>query len=132
MKFRFLYISQLLESIAFIAATLLLVSGAHAQNLFVEDWGSGNIYIFTPDGAQGTFASGLSLPMGLAFNNSGDLFEADNGSGKIYRFTTNGPKSTFASGLSAPHEIAFNAVDELFVADYGSGNIFKFTHCRPV
>ena len=39
--------------------------------------GSNNIYKFTPNGTQSTFASGLNSPAGLAFNSSGDLFEAD-------------------------------------------------------
>ena len=52
----------------------MLASSAQAQNLFVES--GGNIFEFTPGGAQSTFASGLS-PDGLAFNSAGDLFEAD-------------------------------------------------------
>ena len=32
-----------------------------AQNLFVADFGSGNIYEFTPGGVQSTFASGLNV-----------------------------------------------------------------------
>ena len=32
-----------------------------AGDLFVADFGSGNIYEFTPGGAQSTFASGLRL-----------------------------------------------------------------------
>jgi hypothetical protein len=47
-------------------AVLLTVSSVQAQNLFVSDI-SGNIYNFTPGGARGTFASGLSGPEGLAF-----------------------------------------------------------------
>ena len=38
-----------------------------AGDLFEADNGSGNIYEFTPGGAQSTFASGLSNPFGLAF-----------------------------------------------------------------
>ena len=38
-----------------------------AGDLFEADGGSGNIYEFTPDGAQSTFASGLDNPVGLAF-----------------------------------------------------------------
>lgn len=48
-------------------AVLLIASGAPAQNLFEADWSSGNIYEFTPGGAQSTFASGLNGPIGLAF-----------------------------------------------------------------
>jgi hypothetical protein len=38
-----------------------------AGDLFEADYGSGNIYEYTPGGAQTTFASGLSNPAGLAF-----------------------------------------------------------------
>ena len=50
---------------------------AEAQNLFVSDNSSGNIYKFRPDGTRSTFASGLSYPQGLAFDSAGDLFVAD-------------------------------------------------------
>ena len=32
-----------------------------AGNLFVADYGSGNIYEFTPGGVRSTFASGLNV-----------------------------------------------------------------------
>ena len=38
-----------------------------AGNLFEADYGSGNIYEYTPGGARSTFASGLNGPYGLAF-----------------------------------------------------------------
>jgi len=82
-----------------------------AQNLFEADFGSGNIYEFTPGGAQSTFASELH-PAGLAFNSAGNLFVADYGSGNIYEFTTNGGQSTFASGLDGAFGLAFQPVPE--------------------
>ena len=59
----------------------------------------GYITEITPDGAQSTFASGLHVPYGLAFDSAGNLFVADVGSGNIYEFTPGGVRSTFASGL---------------------------------
>ena len=47
-------------------AVLLLTAGAQGQNLFVADFGSDNIYEFTPGGTRSTFASGLNGPFGLA------------------------------------------------------------------
>jgi hypothetical protein len=38
-----------------------------AGDLFVEDFGTGNIYEYTPGGARTTFASGLAGPLTLAF-----------------------------------------------------------------
>jgi len=106
----------------------LLASGrlAVAQNLFVGDELSDNIYEFTPNGTQSIFASGLADPEGLAFNSSGDLFEADNLSGNIYEFTPNGTRSTFASGLRYPWGLAFNSSGDLF-ATVDRGNIYEFT-----
>jgi len=48
-------------------AVLLVASGAQAQNLYEADYASGNIYEFTPGGAQSTFATGLADPVALAF-----------------------------------------------------------------
>jgi hypothetical protein len=58
-------------------AVLLISTNAQAQNLFEADYGSGQIYEFTPGGAQNTFASGLDGPWGLAFDSAGNLLEAD-------------------------------------------------------
>jgi hypothetical protein len=104
-----------------------VASGAPAQNLFVADYAAGNIYAFTTDGAQSTFASGVNGPRGLAFNSAGDLFEADLASDEIHEFTPGGVEGTFASGLNAPYGLAFNTAGDLFVSDDDSGNIYEFT-----
>jgi hypothetical protein len=73
------------------AGIVMLISfSAQAQNLFVSS-SSGNIYQFTPSGAQSPFASGLSLPN---------------------EFTPDGARSTFASGVSGPYGLAFEPVPE--------------------
>ena len=78
----------------------------------MADQFSGNIYEFTPGGTRSTFASGLSYPVGLAFNSAGNLFEADYDSGNIYEFTPGDTRSTFASGLDLPAYLAFEPVPE--------------------
>ena len=90
---------------------MLITSSAQGQNLFVQDSVSGDIYEYTLGGARTTFASGLSLPDGLAFNSAGDLFEADNGSGNIYEYTPSGVQQTppFASGFTGLHNLTFLA-----------------------
>jgi DNA-binding beta-propeller fold protein YncE len=110
-------------------AVMLLTLDVQAQNLFVSDFGSGNIYEFTQSGVRTTFASGLNLPNGLAFNGAGMLFEADDGSGNVYEFTPGGARSVFASGLTTPHDLAFDSAGNLFVAcGYGtSGYIAEIT-----
>ena len=124
-------------------AFLLLTASTQAQNLFEADEDSGNIYEFTPGGAQSTFASGLNEPAGLAFNSAGDLFVACVGGGVdkgyITEITPGGVQSTFASGLDEPWGLAFNSAGDLFVACEGgsglggggvglkTGNIYEFT-----
>ena len=54
----------------FVASGLTTACGLafnSAGDLFEADWGSGNIYEFTPDGTRSTFASGLVHPIALAF-----------------------------------------------------------------
>src|ERR1039458_3262798 len=105
---------------------LLLAASTQAQNLFVADFSSGNIYEYTPGGAKSTFASGLSSPEGLAFNRAGDLFVSE-GYTSIIKITPSGAQSTFASFLSYPGELAFNSASNLFVANAGIGSITKIT-----
>jgi len=104
---------------------LLTFTSVQAQNLFVADGGSGNIYTFSSSGAQSPFASGLVQPFGLAFNGAGHLF-VGSGNGNIYEYTPGGVQSTFASGLSLPEGLAFNSAGDLFAADY-NGYIYKYT-----
>ena len=77
MKFKStLRVAHLLTWIVLSGAVLLICSSAPAQNLFVSDFASGNIYEFTPEGVRSTFVSGLAGP-GLAFDTAGNLFVAD-------------------------------------------------------
>jgi hypothetical protein len=93
----------------------------------VTDGSSGDIYTFTSNGNQSTFASGLSYPVGLAFDSSGGLFESDHSSSNIYEFTPSGSRSTFASGLNWPLGLAFDGSGNLFVADNNTSNIYEYT-----
>ena len=121
-------LSYLLATIASVATVLLPICAfAAPQILFESDFQSGTIFKFTPDGTRTTFASGLSGPVGLALDASGNLFEADENSGTIFKFTPAGTKTTFAIGLNHPFGLAFDAAGNLFAADDGSGTIFKFT-----
>jgi hypothetical protein len=105
-------------------------------NLYVGDAGlngAGHIYKYTPNGMGNTFANGLNIPAGLAFDRAGDLFEADEQTGNIYEFTNyNGTLSPntnlFASGLNEPTGLAFNSKGVLFVAnDITGGSITEIT-----
>lgn len=119
-------------------AFLLLASSVPAQNLFVGTQGGGTgfgpygvdtIVQITPDGSQSTFASGLNLPTGLAFNSAGNLFEADAYSGNIYEFTPAGVQTTFVSGLGLdqPQGLAFDSAGDLYEAELYTGQLNRFT-----
>jgi hypothetical protein len=88
-------------------AVMLIASSTQAQNLFEVDAASGNIYEFTPGGAQSTF---VSWPNGfgqMAFSSAGDLFVTSFFGNSITQITPGGVQSTFASGLNGPDGIAF-------------------------
>src|SRR2546430_107012 len=79
----------------------LICTRASAQNLFAVDVDptgalTGIIDEFTPNGVQSIFASGLSAPLNMAFDESGNLFVADEGTGALYKFTPAGVRTTFA------------------------------------
>lgn len=101
----------------------MVVNGA--GDLFEADTATGNIYEFTPGGARSTFASGVGLPVGLAFY-MGNLFTSDN-FGNIYKIEADGTRTTFASGLSFPQGLAINNAGDVFVAANGDGSIYEFT-----
>jgi len=85
-----------------------------ADDLFVADTASGNIYEFTPDGVQSTFASGLVNPSGLAFDGSDDLFVAFQSGSIIDEITPGGTESFFANnpGADGPAFLAVQLVPE--------------------
>ena len=82
----------------FVWAVLLISASTQAQNLFVADGGSGNIYTFSPSGEQSPFASGFVEPFELAFNHAGDLFVANNAGNNIVKITPGGVQSVFPWG----------------------------------
>src|SRR5438477_530215 len=119
---------HLLVTVAGLATALLPISVfAATGDLYEADNRSNRIFKFTPAGIKSTFASGLNVPFGLAFDSSGNLFEGDAGSNTISKFTPAGTESIFASELSDPIGLAVDSSGNLFEADQGSGAIFKFT-----
>jgi len=84
-----------------------------AGNLFVSTEGSpgsDSILVFTPDGMESTFATGLTQPRGLAFDASGNLFVAETRPaplGDIVEFPTGGGEIVFASGIDRPEFLTF-------------------------
>jgi len=115
-----------LSVVLFLNAILLLAAGASAQNLYVSDYSSGNLYELTPSGVETTNATGLGHPIGLAFDSKGDVFIANFGGSSIIEINSAGARSTNATGLS-PAGLAFDRNGNLFVANYMNNNIIEFT-----
>ena len=88
---------------------------------------AGNIYKYT-GGVQSTFATGLFIPISMAFDSAGDLFVGTGGgdNGAIIKITPGGTQSTFATGLSFPGGLAFDGPN-LLVTEQDSGTIFQYT-----
>ncbi len=82
-----------------------------------------------PARLSGTFASGLSIADGLAFDKAGDLYVVDNGANLVKKFSPTGADlGVFAStGLSGPTGLVFDAAGNLYVANYNSGTVAKFS-----
>jgi sugar lactone lactonase YvrE len=126
---------HLIGSTICLGALTLICSSAPAQNLFVSDYTSGNIYEFTASGVRSTFASGLSSGA-VAFDEAGNLFVAG-GNGAVYKITPAGSRTTFAFGLDGLKGLAFDSAGNLFVTTgdedgdgfpiEGSGKIYKLT-----
>ena len=119
-----------------LAALLTLAFSVRAQVLFVSEYYSGNIYKFSPDiyGSRTTFASGLSGPSVLAFDNSGSLYVLNQAylpwvTGQIYKFAPDGRLIDYISinnpsslrGLAIAPSIPEPASLALIVALSGSG-----------
>ena len=128
-----------------LCAILVLVTATHAQNLYVsanrlQSLGGHAILQFTPDGVESTYASGLGIPRGLAFDGLGNLFAAeilerdDHVIGRVLKFNLRNKVSTFGSVakfdfLGLATDVAGNAY--VMATDdnssVGAGTIFKFT-----
>src|SRR5690349_20869946 len=99
---------------SFALATLLSAAfwatPTHASMVYVSNGGDGTIKTVSLAGAVSTFASGLSVPRGLAFDAANNLYVANNGDKTIRQITPSGTMTTFASGLSG--ELYGVAIDQ--------------------
>jgi len=104
---------------------ILIAIGAQAQNLFVSDYSSGNIYELTPDGTESVFSTGLAKPEGLAFDSNDNLFVASQTGGNITEISPGGVQSTFSSGFASPSGIAMHG--DLYVASQTGDTVTSIT-----
>jgi len=101
------------------------------DNLFVTEFQQGRVLqVVPPSGPHITWASGLLVPLNVAFDPcTNDLFVTT--SLGIFRVTSPGVFSTFATGLSGPFALVFDRVGNLFVNEFGTGRIIEFTTPDP-
>ena len=81
-----------------------------------------------------TFVNSLSLPIGIAFDSSGNLFVANTWGNSINKITSDGSISTFINaGLNSPTGLVFDKAGNLYTTNsnyyrqYNSGSIVKIT-----
>jgi DNA-binding beta-propeller fold protein YncE len=125
-----------------LGAIFVLVTAAHAQNLYVSANapGSHKIFEFTPSGVQSIYASGLTQPRGLAFDSIGNLLAAhspepdDIEIGKVLKFNLRNHVSTLGSAAKFFCEgLAIDIAGNVYVlanddtSPTGASTIFKFT-----
>ena len=125
-----------------LGVALASLTVAHAQNLYVSVNGplgqpNGSISEYTPDGTQITFASGISMPRGVAFDSTGNLCAAisavvdDHLVGKAVKFNPRGrPTAIGAAPFYGLFEgVAIDAAGNVYVLTAGgrySSTILKF------
>ncbi len=105
---------------------LIFSSRAHAAegDLFVTDLETNSVVVYSTDGTQRVFATGLDSPQGLGFDQVGDLYVADGGSGNIYKYTADATRTLFASGLNGPVGLAYSSLsNDLVVAENGANQV---------
>jgi sugar lactone lactonase YvrE len=101
-------------------------------NLYLADWGAGEVVRVAPDGRPETLIQGLNEPSGLAFDRYGNLYIANHsqglmGEGTIVRVAGNGDRTRFAVNLTGPTALAFDRMGFLFVASFETNSISMVT-----
>lgn len=69
---------------------------------------------------------GLSSPVGMAYDASGNLFVANWSAGTVLRFSPDGRRSVFAQGLSGPSGLAISSAGDIYVASYNEDLVWRF------
>ena len=100
---------------------------SNSNYLFVSNGNTNSIVRVNYLGVATNFVnSGLSRPVGIAFDNVGNLYVANSGNNTISKITSNGVVSTFvpaSAGLSNLGGMASDNAGNLYVS--ASGSIFK-------
>ena len=70
---------------------------------------------------------GLSSPVGMAFDATGNLYVAEWSAGRVSRIDPQGRRSSFAEGLTSPSGLAIGADGAIYVASYSRDEVYRFT-----
>ena len=74
-----------------------------------------------------TFASGIAVPAGMAFDSAGNLYVVEVAANTVMKVTPRGVVTTFASELDEPFGLAFDSAGNLYVSNIGNGTVMKVT-----
>ncbi len=85
--------------------------------LYIAGYGDGNIYVWDGTGKPEIFATGLSAPTGLLWDNG--LLVANRNAGEVVKIEPQGAKKVISRGHKLPVGIARTEDGKLFVSCYG-------------
>ncbi|MBZ0301415.1 MAG: ScyD/ScyE family protein, partial [Anaerolineae bacterium] len=99
--------------------------------VFPVDAGISKVYKVTPEGEIEVYAEGLTMVLGLAFDDQGQLYVLESstaddefpvaGAGRVVRVADDGTLDVIATGLSYPIGMTFGPDGFLYVSNYGYG-----------
>ena len=103
-------------------------SGNTLSTVYLYGSGLGPQLAFTP-GTQTSLGSGLTTPLGVAVDGSGDVYAADSANNRVVKLpwtgSSYGTQSTVGTGLNDPRAVAVDGGGNVFIADAGSNHVFK-------
>ncbi len=115
-----------LESRLAPSATAQFTAGAETVNEAAGTFSIPVTLMGAPPPTVTTFASGFSVPAGLAFDTAGNLYVANAGNNTVSEVSPSGTVSTFVStGLNQPESLAFDTSGNLYIANTGDDTVSK-------
>jgi sugar lactone lactonase YvrE len=94
--------------------------------LYVADYAGSRIVAIAPDGAESTFSSGFSQPMGVTAAPDGTVYVADYGTNRVVEVAPDGTQSDVpVDGLNGPIGLGLDPDGNLFIADNMSNRVVE-------
>ena len=110
-----------------LVAYLSLTPRLAADTIYVSNYGDSTVTRITADGQKQTYASGLHLPYGLAFDALGDLLCASGQTNQVYSLDKTGMAHAYGSGPRYANltGLAFDAQGNLYAADQNNNVVVR-------